>query len=173
VAPTTKQQRCAMANLGEAPRRTGSYVRSIRWGLVVIVASAAIAWYGAYGGTNPQADQEAAVPFIIGVMVVLSVVIFGALVPPGLRGIAAKPGRWAGIGLTLAILGLVAVPVSSWSGLPVALGTAAAVLGAAGRQVATRSGQTRALPSWGFGIGVAAIALSVVMLVIGNTVLSQ
>jgi hypothetical protein len=147
--------------------RTGAYVRVIRWGLVALAASAAIAWYGAYGDPHPQADQEAAVPAIIAVMAGLIVVLFGALVAPGLRGASTHPARWAGIGLTLGILGLVAVPVSSWSGLPLVLGTAAALLGGA-----TRS-RSRRLSGWTLGVGAAAIVLSVVMVVVGNTVLSS
>lgn len=147
--------------------RTGAYVRVIRWGLVALAASAVIAWYGAYGGTHPDAQQEAAVPAIIAVVAGLIVVLFGALVAPGLRGASSRPGRWAGVGLALGILGLVAVPVSSWSGLPLVLGMAAALLGNASRAAS----RTRA--TWALGLGAAAIVLSVVMVVVGNTVLSS
>ena len=157
-----------MADMPAPMTRTGAYVRTVRWGLVALAASAAIAWYGAYGDPHPKADQEAAVPAIIAIMAGLVVVLFGALVAPGVRGASTRPGRWAGIGLALGILGLVAVPVSSWSGLPVALGTAAVLLGGA-----ARTGGSRRLPTFALGIGVAAIVLSVVMLVVGNTVLSS
>ena len=157
-----------MSEASAVMSRTGAYVRTIRWGLVAIAASAAIAWYGAYGDQHPKADQEAAVPAIIAVMAGLIVVLYGALVAPGLRGASTRPGRWAGIALALGILALVAVPVSSWSGLPLALGTAAAVLGGA-----ARTGGSRRLPTFALGIGVAAIVLSVVMLVVGNTVVSS
>jgi len=159
-----------MTDLLETPAvsRTGAYVRVIRWGVVALAASAAIAWYGAYGDPHPKADQEAAVPAIIAVMAGAIVVLYGALVAPGLRGASTRPGRWAGIGLALGILGLVAVPVASWSGLPVVLGTAAVLLGGA-----ARTDRSRALPGWATGVGVAAIGLSVVMLVLGNTVMSS
>jgi hypothetical protein len=51
-----------------------------------------IAWYGAYGDPHGKADQQAAVPAIIAVMAGV-VVVYGALVAPGLRGVAARPGR--------------------------------------------------------------------------------
>jgi hypothetical protein len=163
-----------MSQLTQAPPdRVGPYVRSIRWGIAALVGMAAMAVYAAYGDAHPKASQEAAVPAIIAVMAVITALVFGALVAPGLRGVAGRTSRWAGIGLTLGILGLLAVPVASWSGLPLTLGLAAALLGTAGRSVAQRNGRAATVPSWATGIGTAAIVLSVVMLVVGSTVLSN
>src|SRR5215831_9522558 len=153
----------------QSPSRTGAYVRSIRWGLAVIVASAAIAWYGAYGDPNPKANQEAAVPMIIGGMAIIVALLYGAVVAPGLRGVAARPGRWSGVGLAVGIVALLSVPAAFWAGLPVALGTGAALLGAAG----TKAGRATTLAKWALGTGLAAVIVSVVLLVVGNTVLSR
>jgi lysylphosphatidylglycerol synthetase-like protein (DUF2156 family) len=163
-----------MTQLTQAPTdRVGAYVRTVRWGIAVLVGMAAIVVYGAYGDQHPKASQESAVPAIIAVMAVITAVVFGALVAPGLRGIAGRTGRWAGIALTLGILGLLAVPMAAWSGLPLALGAAAALLGTAGRAAAQHDGRKATLPSWALGVGVAAIVLSVVMVVLGNTVMSN
>jgi peptidoglycan/LPS O-acetylase OafA/YrhL len=144
--------------------RTGAYVRSVRWGLVALVAMAAMVWYGAYGDPHPKSDQEAAVPALIGVMAVVIVALFLGLVAAGLRGAAANPGRWSAIGLSLSTLGLLAVPFASWAGAPLAFGIAGALLGAA---TSVKVGAAAR------AIGVVAVILSVVMLVVGNTVLSH
>ena len=85
-----------MTQLTQAPTdRVGPNVRTIRWGIAVLVAMAAIVVYGAYGGLHPVASQEAAVPGLIAVMAVVVAVVFGAPVAPGLRGIARRTGKWA------------------------------------------------------------------------------
>jgi hypothetical protein len=155
-----------------ATDRVGPTVRTVRAGIAVLVAMAAIVVYGSYGGTHPDPSQERAVPALIAVMTVVVAAIFAGLVAPGLRALATRTGRWAGIGLTLGIIGLVAVPVASWAGLPLTLGTAAALLGSAGRVAAARDGRPGKLPAWALGLGIADIVLSVVMVVVGNTVLS-
>jgi hypothetical protein len=60
----------------------------------------------------------------------------------------------------------VAIPVSFWSGLPVVLGTAVALLGSAGRRQATTG---RGLPTAALTLGVLAVVASLVMAVLGNT----
>jgi hypothetical protein len=62
----------------------------------------------------------------------------------------------------------VVTPVSFWAGLPLALGIAASLLGGGAR--AARGSK---VASWALGTGLAAIILSVVLLVLGNTVLSR
>lgn len=144
-----------------APNPTASpMARSIRWGLASLAVGAAVAVYGAYGDPHPKASQEHAVPFICGVLAVVAVAIFGALVPAGLRGITSRPGRWSGWALTVGIVALVATPVAFWSGLPVVLGTAAALLGAAGRQGAGGRGRATAALWLGAFAAVASVAVS-------------
>lgn len=162
-----------MAQITQTPQRLGAYVRSIRWGLAVLVAMAAIVWYGAYGDPHPKASQEQAVPGLIALMAVITAVVFLAVVAPGLRSAAAHIGRWGGIGLALGILGLLAVPFAAWSGLPLTLGTAAALLGSTIRTAANASGRPTRLATSTLVVGVAAIVLSVVMVVVGNTVMSS
>jgi len=139
--------------------------RSVRWGLGSLAVGVAVAVYGAYGDPHPKSSQEHAVPFICGVLAVIAVAVFGALVPAGLRGIASRPGRWSGWALTTGIVALLATPVSFWSGLPVLLGTAAAVLGVAGRRTGTGG---RGLPTAALTVGAFAAVASVVIAVLGN-----
>ena len=144
-------------------RPVSPLLHSIRWGLAALAVAIGSAIYGAYGDPHPKASQEHAVPFICAVLVVVAAAGFGALVPAGLRGLAAQRGSWSGWALALAIVALLAIPVSFWSGLPVLLGTAAVLLGAAGR----RAGGGK-LPTAAFTVGWVATAVSMVLLVLGN-----
>jgi peptidoglycan/LPS O-acetylase OafA/YrhL len=129
-----------IAGTRESVSSVGTRVHSIRWGLAALVAACAVTVFGAYGDPHPKASQEHAVPFICAVVAVLAIGIFGFLVPAGLRGAAARPGRTSGWALGLSIVGIVAVPVLFWSGLPLLLGTAGVLLGIAGRQAARDAG---------------------------------
>lgn len=145
-------------------------VHSIRWGLGALLVACALAVFGAYGDPHPQASQEHAVPFICAVLVAVAVGVFGFLVPAGLRGVPARPGRWSGWALTLGIVGIVAVPVTFWSGLPLLLGTAGVLLGAAGRQTARDAGYGGARSTWAVGLGLFAIVACLAMGIVGTLV---
>jgi hypothetical protein len=145
-------------------------VHSIRWGLGALVVACALAVFGAYGDPHPQASQEHAVPFICAVLAAVAVGIFGFLLPAGLHGAPARPGRWSGWALALGILGIVAVPVAFWSGLPLLLGTAGVVLGAAGRQAAREAGHGGARSAWAVGLSVFAIVACLAIGIVGTLV---
>ena len=100
-----------------------------------------------------------------------AIALFGVLVPMGLRGIAARTRRWSGTALAMGIVGVVLVPIASWSGLPVVIGTAAALLGIGGRDAA--SGRGRALATWSVALGAVAAIGSVVFAILGNTLLAS
>ena len=145
-------------------------VQAIGWGLASLVVAIAVDVYGAYGDPHPKASQEDAVPFVGVVVAVLAVALFWLLVPMGLRGMAARTRRWSGTALALGIVGVVLVPMASWSGLPVVIGTAAALLGIAGRDSASTDG--RALATWSVALGAVAAIGSVVFTILGNTLLA-
>jgi uncharacterized membrane protein YhaH (DUF805 family) len=127
-----------------------------------IIGAAVTAVYGAYGDPHPSAEQEHTVPVVIGAAVVIALLVFGLLVPW-----AARTGkRAAGWGLGLAIVAVILIPATFWSGVPL-IAAAAAVLGVAGRRLGG-GGLARA------AIVVAVIAMigSTALVVLGNTVLA-
>ncbi|HUZ28670.1 MAG TPA: hypothetical protein VMU90_05480 [Solirubrobacteraceae bacterium] len=140
--------------------------------LAAIAAAAGLAAYAAYGDPHPKANQQAGVPFLIVVSVVVGVAVFAGLVPKGLRAIrAAAPSapRWA--------VGFGAVAVVScaafWSGVPIVIGAAAALLGIEGRRGAA-TGATTARPyNVATVLAVVTIVASTAFVVLGNTVLSH
>lgn len=141
----------------------GPRLRAVRWGLGALVAAAAISYYGAYGDPRHIASQERAVPFIIAVLAVVAVLVFGLLVPAGLRALEAGPTRWRGGSLAVGIVALLTLPVAFWSGLPLVLGTAAWLLGATGRR-AGRGGLATAT----LVLGIVAVAGDLVLTILGN-----
>jgi hypothetical protein len=143
------------------------FAHSLKWGLASLAVAIGSAVYGAYGDPNPKVDQENAVPFICAVIAVVAIGLYGALLPAGLRGIGARTARWSGWALALGIVALVATPVSFWSGLPVLLGTAGAVLGSAGRQAAPTK---RGRPTAAVVVGTVATVASLALLILGNTI---
>jgi hypothetical protein len=160
IAPTTP----ATDTAATSPRATG-----VKWGLITLVVAVATAIYGAYGDPHPVKSQEQAVPFIAAVVTVAAIAVYGLLLPAGLRGIAARRGAWSGWGLALGIVSVLAVPVAFWSGLPVVLGTAAALLGSAGRRAATTGRLATATVVLGTIGAVGCLGLSV----LGNTLASS
>jgi hypothetical protein len=153
------------------PTPVSARVHSIRWGLAALAVAAALTVFGAYGDPHPKANQEQGVPFICGVLAVLAVGIFGFLVPAVLRGATARPARACGWGLTLSILGVLAVPVAFWSGLPLLLGTAGILLGTAGRRAARDAGRGTAMPGWAVGVGTFAIVACLAIGIVGTVAL--
>jgi len=136
-------------------------------GAAVAVVAAAIAWYGAYGDPHHQVkSQTAAVPFLVIVDVVVAALIFGLLVPRALRS-GSVP--W---GLVTSIVALVGV-VAFWSGVPFVVGAAGALIGAQGKKRARDTGARAGGHTAALVIGVVAMALGLVMVVLGNTVLTS
>lgn len=96
-------------------------------GVLCLVASAALSLSTAH-------DTPERVTVLV-VEVVAAAVLFGLVVPRGLRRESA--GRTACV---LGALGLLLLVPAFWSGLPLLLGAAAALLGFAGRRAARGSG---------------------------------
>ena len=147
----------------DAPR-----ARAARIGAGVAVLAMALVVYGAYGDPHSNSSQKSAVPFLLGVVVVLSVIVYGLLAPIAVRAAAtgsAAAKSWAiGLGV-VSVLSLAAF----WSGLPLIVGGAAALTGHTGK---SRPGASRA---YGFAwwAGLIAAGLSLAITVLGNTVFSR
>lgn len=153
---------------GTRETSVGARVRSVRWGLGALVLACALAVLGAYGDPHPKANQEQSVPFICGVLVVLAVGIFGFLVPAGLRGAQRHAGGWSGGALALGVLAVLCVPVAFWSGLPLLLGTAGVLVGAAARRAATAAGRGRGVPGWAVGLSAFAMVACLAIAIAGT-----
>jgi hypothetical protein len=135
-------------------------------GAAAAVVAAGIAIYGAYGDPHAKANQESAVPFLVIVDVVVAALLFGLLVPRALRSGSA---RW---GLITSIVSVVAL-AAFWSGAPIALGAAGALIGAQGRQRARENGTPAGGHTAALVLGVVAILATVVFTVLGNTVMTS
>ena len=128
-----------------------------------ITGAAVSAIYGAYGDPHPSAEQQHSVPVVIGAAVVIALLVFGLLVPWAAR----TSKRAAGWGMGLAIVAVILIPVTFWSGVPLIAGGAAAVLGTAARRLGG-GGLARAVVV----IGIITMVGSTALLVLGNTVLA-
>jgi hypothetical protein len=142
--------------------------RNLRGLGLAILAAAATAIYGSYGGASPSTSQEHAVPFIIGADIVVALLTFGLLVPWAAR----RVNRAAGWSLVLSVVGLIAIPIAFWSGVVIVTAGAGALLGAYARRMATDAGQSSALARSATIVGVIALITSTALLVLGNTVLA-
>lgn len=120
------------------------------------VAAAALVTFAAYGDPHPEKGQEGAVPFLIALSCVTAAIAFGLLVPRMTNTVGGR--RWA---LGAGVVATIATPVAFWAGAPLALG-AACVVG--GRRAGSRAA---------FVLGVIAVAGSVAMTVLGNTILTK
>jgi NADH:ubiquinone oxidoreductase subunit K len=120
--------------------------------------AAALVAVGSYGNDH----QWSAVPFLIGLAVMISAVVFGLLVPRALHAIetgAPAARRWT-IGHGIAtLLSLVAF----WTGAEVIIGSAAILLAVTGRRQAKGNDRVYRLTIWLAGT---AMALSVVWTVL-------
>jgi hypothetical protein len=96
-----------------------------------VAASVALTAFGVRGVAG-EPYQWGEFFIVVGIIALGAAVVFGWLVPHGLR--AAAPGR---IGLTLSLLGLLFVPL--YIGLPPVLGTGGILLGLAGHHAGRRS----------------------------------
>lgn len=96
--------------------------------VAVAIVGSTVSWLFA----DSRGEAVGEVIFIL----LLTAAIFGLVVPRGLRHAAA-----GGRGIAMGAVGLLAVPVVFWSGLPLVLGTAATLLGHAGKRADRGSGK--------------------------------
>jgi hypothetical protein len=148
---------------GTAMMRNGRS-RTLIGGAIAAAAAIVVSVICVYGDqsltASQQSSQEASLPWIIGVIVVLAGLIFGLGVPRLARG-----GHPAGWGLAAGIIGIAGFPVY-WSGLSIVFGAAALLLGMAGRQDAARNGVSARLATAALVLGVLAIAADVIVSVV-------
>jgi hypothetical protein len=136
-------------------------------GLVVAAAASGLVAYAAYGDPTAPQHQKDAVPSIIVIAVVIAAAVFGALVPKALTALDGNGERrhlWALVPAIVALL----TTVAFWSGVPLIIGVAAAMLGVAGRREAiARGAATRPYTATLVLAAVAAVG-SVAVTLIGN-----
>lgn len=139
--------------------------RTLRWGVVAFVIGAAVQLYSVYGwgqqpsGATRQSSQQHAIPYLVVGLAVVVALVFGLAVRAGIRG----EGK-AGLALGLAIPALLTT-FAYWSGLPVVLGIAAAVIAGAARTAARRAGRGSGLATAATVIAVLSCVLSLAALV--------
>lgn len=143
--------------------RFAGRARAARIGVGVAVLAMALVVYGAYGDSQASSSQKSGVPILLAFVAVAAGVVYGLLAPLAQRSVARKAPaarRWA-VGLSVvSVLSLVIF----WSGLPLIIGGAAALVGNEGR---SGSHESRAFSAaWWLGIGAAGLA--VVVTVVGN-----
>lgn len=109
------------------------YERARRAIVPVGIASLLIATACSFQGRNSMGEWV----FELGIQIVAAGVIFGLVVPRGLR--RGSAGRGA---LVMGVLGALLVAPAFWLGLPFQLGAAAVLLGYAGRRASTGSGMS-------------------------------
>lgn len=127
-------------------------------GLVAAIAAAALAVYAVYGDSAAPQDQKDSLKFVIPFILVVAALVYGLLVP-------WARGRSSGTaGLVVSIVSFLSI-AAFWSGLPIVLGSAGAVLGMdAQEQVGGQSGKAKAAVI----VGVVAAVLAIAITVIGN-----
>ena len=142
----------------------GGRARAARVGGVMTILAAALVVYGTYGDSQASDSQKSGMPSVLVGVVVVALIVFGLLAPAGIR--AAEAGRstgtrWA-VGLGIAsVVSLVAF----WSGLPLLLGGAAALIAKVGRE---QTGGSTGY-SWAWGLGLLAPIAAIVVTILGNT----
>lgn len=144
--------------------RDGGRARSARVGGVVTILAMALVVYGTYGDSQASDSQKSGMPSVLVGVVVVAALIFGLLAPMALRAVEAhrETGRRWAIGL--AVASVLAIVVF-WSGLPLLLGSAAALVAKAGRESAVTSKAW----SWAWGLGLFAAGASIAVTIVGNT----
>jgi hypothetical protein len=143
-----------------------------RIGVAVAIAASGLAGYAAYGDPHANSSQRSAVPVLVGIAIVVSAAFFGLLVPRLVNAIRAASPR-AARGATVCGVAALVSTVAFWSGVPLVLGVAAALLGADGRQVARAGGMASRPYTAALILGVIAVVGSVAITVLGNTVLAR
>jgi len=93
--------------------------------------------------------------------------------PRVLRGSRNADGRRARPDLVLSVLGVVLVPVAFWSGIPLVLGVGGCLVGSATRVEARRIGTASRASTTAAAFGVLAVFANLIMVALGNTVLSS
>jgi hypothetical protein len=147
----------------QASRDSGR-ARAARVGGVVTILALALVVYGTYGDPQASDSQKSGMPSVMVGVVVVAAIVFGLLAPIALR--AAEEGRdaarrWA---IGLGIVSVLSVVVL-WSGLPLLVGSAGALVGRTGRE---QTGASSAF-SWAWGLGLFAAIASIVITIVGNT----
>lgn len=141
-------------------------IRTLRWGAPAAIVAAAVSIISVYGdGTlsgSQRASQEAALPWIIAVVVILTGLLFGLGVPRLLRS-----RNLSGWGLALGIVGILAL-AAYWSGASVVFGTAAVLAGTVGRRVARMEGRTAKLAVAATVVGLLAIGADIIGTIVSN-----
>lgn len=141
----------------------GGRARAARVGAVATLLAMALIVYGTYGDPKAPDSQKSGMPFVLVMAAVVSIIMFGVLVPLALRAVdagGASGRRWA-IGLTVvSVLGLGVF----WSGLPLIAGNAAALVGRAGAE----GGQDAKAFSTARILGLVAAGVSIVVTILGN-----
>lgn len=146
---------------------------AVKAGAAAAAAGAAIAVYAAYGDPHPKASQESAVPFLVAAVLVVSVIVFGLLMPTALRASCAGNSRAPWWGLAHSTTALVLAPVAFWSGIPLVVAVAGLLLGADGRRWASARGGPAKGYTAALVIGLIVVAGSIAWTVLGNTVLAR
>lgn len=144
--------------------RFAGRARAARIGVGVAVLAMALVVYGAYGDSQASSAQKSGVPFLLAIVAVAAAVVYGLLAPRAQRSVARRaPGarRWA-VGLSVVSVLSLAI---FWSGLPLIVGGAAALVGYEGRSGAHESRAFGA--AW--WLGLVAAGLAVIVTVVGNT----
>ncbi len=132
-------------------------------GLIAAVLAAYAVLVGNAADPVYAQEQLASLPYVIGFAAVFAAIIFGLVAPWALRSAHAQ--RPSSTGFVCSILGLLIVLPAFWSGLPVILGAAGAVLGQAGHSRAQTSGQrTLALTAIVFGLLATLLCLAITVL---------
>jgi hypothetical protein len=134
-------------------------------GVTATAAAAALIAGGSYG----NAHQWAAVPLLIGVAAVLGGIVFGVVTPRALRAVerrGATGTRWA-VGFGIASVLTLAV---FWTGAPLIVGTAGALMAATGRRNGARPAGPYTATLWLAG---SAMAVTAVWTIVSSTVLSS
>lgn len=142
----------------------GGRARSARVGGVMTILAMALVVYGTYGDSQASDSQKSGMPSVLVGVVVVALIVFGLLAPAAIRSVEAGRAtgtRWAvGLGIA-AVVSLVAF----WSGLPLLLGGAAALVAKVGRE---QTGGSKGF-SWAWGLGLFAPIAAIVVTILGNT----
>lgn len=142
---------------------SGQRARAARVGAVATVLAMALIVYGTYGDPQASDSQKSSMPFVLAIALGVALVTFGFLAPRALRAVSegrAVGRRWAVALVTVSVLGLVVF----WSGLPLIVGSAAALVGWTARE----SGQNSRSFSAARVLGLFAAGASILVTIVGN-----
>lgn len=129
--------------------------RTVLAGVLTAAAAVVLAVYSAYGDPHAQAQQKNAVPFLAGLSLAAAALAFPLLLP---RLSRESSRRWSTL---TGVIAVIASVVGFWTGVPLVLGVVAAIAGRRNRSTAS------------VALGIVAVGISLLMAVMGNTVLSS